>query len=179
MEGREEAQRGLWTPGTLRQHLRNAALEVGARPQAQARCPTDDAPDVHSSTSLRLLSACKEAGCCVLSPATGRAEQGAVLSRRGSLGSAPSPPSAWQGHPLGSVSTSSGPLRPGCGHGKKLKVQTSEQGDMTHRWPGGYLRQTGEAEGVGQVGTAGPAAGEVLKHVGEASSRPFREGSRV
>ena len=154
MEKHDEAQRGLWTLGTLRQHLRNAALEVGARPQARARRPTDTAPDVQSSTSLRLLSACKEAGCCVLSPAAGRAEQGAVLGRRGSRVLPPPHPSAWQGRPLGSVSPSSGPLRPGCGHRKKLKAQTSEQGDMTHRWPAVAVWGGPQADRGGRRGRA-------------------------
>lgn len=43
---------------------------------------------------------------------------------------------------------------------------------------GGGLRLISEAEGVGQVGTARSAAGEVLRHLKEAGCWPFQEGTR-
>lgn len=82
MQESDEAQGALWTLGRLRQYLCKAATEAGTRPEAQAQCLRD----VQGSASLCLSFSCKEAGCCVLSQAAGRAEQGAVLGSRGSHG---------------------------------------------------------------------------------------------
>lgn len=141
----DEAQKGLWTLGRRRQHLLSGLLYRAAVLGDTPQCP----PDMHGSLHLIHLQGNRGT---VFPP-----EQEGL-----SQGSSPSTPQRCWGHPLGSRCRSSKSCRPGFG---RRRSWTSEQAEVTHRRldrRGGGLGLTNEAMGLGQMGTAGSAAGEVL-----------------